>query len=175
MDIYDFLYLIFEGYKKGKRLKKAYINQKEKEILFDKTLKFDVYDRKFILFLSLFVIYKYHPQNFRKFIEKLSESLENRKEYFKFKKLLKYPYDFIKKDLEYIIENHFEISEENLLQLYKKKKISMYSFYILLKDKNNGLVVNEIIKTIDYILQFLKVQIDENWYSSIKLKDDGLF
>ena len=176
MDIYTYLYTIFEGYKQGKKLKKCYIRPKERELLFYRTLRYDVYDRKFILFLSLFVIYKYYPQSFKTFLDKMSENLENRNEYFKFKKLLKHPYDFIKQDLEYVIENHFEISETKLLELYRNNKISMYTFYMLLKDKNiESMLVKEILKSIKYILLFLKVKLDKKWFNNVKIESKDLF
>jgi hypothetical protein len=42
---------------------------------------------------------------------------------------------------------------------------------MLLKDKENlGFITKEKLKIIDYILQFLKVKIDDRWYSSIFVK-----
>jgi hypothetical protein len=175
LNLLKFFKIIFEGYKKGKRIKNVYISEKDMKLLRLKIEKFDVYDRKFLLLLSLFVIYKYHPQSFYTFIEKLEENLENRNEYFKFKKLLKHPYEFIKQDIEYLVTNHFELDEETLLELFNTKKISFYTFYMLLKDKETSIISKEILKTISYILQFLKIKIDNNWFSAIKLKDNSLF
>jgi len=175
MGIYTYLKLIFDGYKKGKRIKSTYLNEFNAEQIYNKIKIFENYDRKFILFLSLFVIYKYHPKNFFTFIDKLKESINQKEEYFKFKNLLKYPYNFIKKDLEFLINNSIEYNENELLNLYINKKISMYTFYMLLKDKAKLTTSIEIVKTIDYILQYLKIKIDDNWYSSVKLKNDSLF
>jgi hypothetical protein len=170
MELLRFFKIIFEGSKKGKRIKDVYITENNKKLLpFLET--FQNYDRKFLLLLSLFVIYKYHPQDFRSFLEKLKENFNERKEYFQFKLLLQRPYEFIKKDIEYLLENHINVNENEIFQLFQQGKISFYTFYMLLKDKENlGFITKEKLKIIDYILQFLKVKIDDNWYSSIFVK-----
>ena len=166
-----YLKLIFEGYKKGKRIKDVYITENDR-LLENFILSFESYDKKFMLFLSLFVIHKYLPQNFRTFLTHLKENLDNRKEYFKFKLYLQNPYEYIKKDIEYLIENHIKLDENEILKIYQDKKISFYTFYMLLKDKKVGIVSSEILKSINYILQFLKIKIDDNWYSSVYVKDE---
>jgi len=169
------LYTIFLGYKEGKKLKNVYVPKTYKETYITRLSKFDVYDRKFLLLISLFVIYKYMPQSFESFISKLELEMEDRNEYFKFKDMLQYPYKYIKNDIEYLLENHIEIKKEKILSLYQNKKISFYTFYMLLKDKEVGFVCKEIIKTINYILQFLKFKIDESWFLTILIEDDNLF
>jgi len=108
-------------------------------------------------------------------MEKVKENFSNRSEYFKFKLILQKPYEFIKKDIEYLIENHISLKEEELLLLYQQKKISIYTFFMLLKGKKNGIVTTQILNTIKYILQFIKVNIDDNWYSSVYVTDKQLF
>ena len=174
MNILTFLKIIYEGYTKGKRVKNVYLT--DTDFLFkDFVYKFDSYERKFILFLSLFVIYKYKPRNFKKFLEYLNENLKNRSEYFKFKKLLKYPYNYIKKDIEYLVENHIKLNEDEILRLYQLKKISFYTFYMLLKNKAKNNISKELIKTIEYVLSYMKIKLDDNWFNGIIVEDDDLF
>jgi hypothetical protein len=168
--VYELTQKIFNGSKIFHKTDKV---QYKKELGYLEYLlqPLEVYSSKFISFISLFVLYKYYPSTYEKFLELIKENINNKEEYYKFKNILTNSHFFIKQDMEFILSETSKATTDELFLFYTKKKISLYGFYFLLKDKNLNQVQTTMINRIGYIFQFLKTDIDHTMYDSLIIED----
>jgi len=164
---------IFNGSKKFERTDKVQYKKElgHIEYLLEPLM---VYSPKFISFISLFVLYKYYPSTYEKFLELIKENINNKDEYYKFKNVLTKPAMFMKQDMEFILSETSVATPDEIFMFFTKKKISMFGFYYLLKDKKLNQVQSTMINRIGYIFQFFKSDIDISIYNSLVVEDHSV-
>ena len=156
-DLYKTTKSIYISFSRGKRIKSIKTSEKDIMIYSNMLYSFIQFTKGDIIITSLYVMYKYNPSTYGKFLEHLRHHMIKRTDtFYRFKDTLKNNNMYFNRDIQYLNNKYMTLTTEKLFSLFREGRIQFYTLYELIKTCDLSTIQELELKKISVVVQFLK-------------------